>query len=276
MTTPTSSSQSAPLTPSAPILGRFIWHELLTLDVAAAQRFYSAVLDWGVQRWEGPMDYTMWTVGDVPTGGYFPLPEEARQQGAPPHWMTYVGVPDVDASVAQATSLGATICMEPHDIPEVGRFAVLFDPQGAEIAVYTPIGGAGPETPPSVGQPSWHELATKDSPAAMRFYTQLFGWSQTNEIDMGGGMIYRLFGRNGQDLGGMFDITPEMGGMPPSWCPYFRVADVNAAVARITANGGTIVNGPMEVPGGDMIAQGLDPQGAYFAVHQVSAAHQAP
>jgi predicted enzyme related to lactoylglutathione lyase len=241
----------------------------MATDTAAAQAFYSAVLGWGTQRMEGPMDYTMATVDGVPTSGYMALPDEVRAQGAPPHWLTYVGVPDVDAHVAEATAAGATACVAPRDIPDVGRFAVLFDPQGALYAVYTPL-RPEPETPgmAPVGHASWHELVTRDSAAARAYYAAMFGWEATSDFDMGEMGTYRLFGRGGQELGGMFDLSPAMEGVPPNWLPYFRVSDLDAAVGRVTANGGKIVNGPMEVPGGDRVAQCFDAQGGAFALHE--------
>ena len=279
MTTPsTTPAQSTPLTPAAPaVRGRFMWHEYMADDVAAAQAFYSAVIGWGTTEMDmamaEPMQYTMATVDGVPTSGYMALPAEARAQGARPHWLSYVGVPDVDAHVAEATAAGASACVAPQDIPGIGRFAVLFDPQGALYAVYTPL-RPEPETAgmPPVGHASWHELVTRDSAAARPYYAAMFGWEDAGELDMGEAMgKYRMFGRGGRLLGGMFDLGPEMGEVPPNWVPYFRVADLNAAVERVAANGGRIVNGPMEVPGGDRVAQCFDAQGGAFALHGAKA-----
>jgi predicted enzyme related to lactoylglutathione lyase len=173
----------------------------------------------------------------------------------------------VDATVKQAESLGATIHHKPTDIPTVGRFAVLADPQGAFFAVFTPPGNApGHEGMPNVGEFSWHELATTDYAAAFGFYQALFGWEKIAEHDMGPMGIYFLFGRNGQQLGGMFNKPPEMP-FPPNWLQYIQVDSADSAADRVKANGGQVLNGPMDVPGGDRIAQCLDPQGGAFAVH---------
>jgi predicted enzyme related to lactoylglutathione lyase len=155
----------------------------------------------------------------------------------------------------------------PNDVPTVGRFAAMSDPQGAVFAVFTPASQApGHEGPPVLGEFSWHELATHDQPAAFRFYEMLFGWNKTSAMDMGPAGQYQMFGRNGVELGGMFNKTAEMPG-PPAWTHYIMVDDIQRAADATKDGGGQVINGPMEVPGGDWIFQGIDPQGAMFATH---------
>ncbi len=253
--------------------GRFVWYDLMTPDPEAAKAFYTAVAGWGTQIWENPgMSYTMWTAGDRPIGGTMKLPDEAVAGGARPHWIAYVDVPDVDATAARAQELGGTVMVPPRDIPTVGRYAVLADPQGAVIAAYTPE-QRQPEAEemPPVGEFSWHELATTDPDAALAFYGDLFGWEKIADHDMGPMGLYQMYGRNGKTLGGIFKKPAEMPG-PSAWLYYARVADVNASIEAARQQGGQVLNGPMEVPGGDLIAQILDPQGGMFAVHQSKAA----
>ncbi len=244
--------------------GRFVWHDLMTKDLAAAEDFYTNVIGWGTQPWNGPMPYTMWTANGAPLGGLMAMPPGAE---APPHWLAYLSTPDTADTVAQAKELGARVHVEPKEIPDVGTFAVLLDPQGAAFAVYTPLRDKfADDSAPRVGEFSWHELATTDSAGAIDFYTKLFGWEERGAFDMGGGWMYRMYGRGDTELGGMFNKTPDMPG-PPAWLNYIMVDDVDEAVHRVKTHGGQVLNGPMEVPGGDWIAQCLDPQGAVFAVH---------
>ncbi|HTG32527.1 MAG TPA: VOC family protein [Thermoanaerobaculia bacterium] len=251
--------------------GRFVWYDLMTTDPEGAKAFYTAVTGWGTQVWE-EMSYTMWTVGETPMGGIMKLPEEAVAGGARPHWLSHVAVPDVDATVARARELGATIMAPPTDIPTVGRYSIFTDPQGALIAAYSPaMEVPDPEGMPPVGEYSWHELATTDPEAAVRFYTELFGWEMMSDFDMGAMGVYRIFGRRGTTMGGIFRRPAEMPG-PPAWLHYARVADLNAAVEAVNQQGGQVLNGPMEVPGGDWVAQILDPQGGASALHQVKSA----
>lgn len=256
------------------IRGRFVWHELMTTDPEAAKAFYTAVIGWGTKPFEGSgQPYTVWTWGESQMGGLMELPQQARDMGARPHWLAYVGTPDVDATAARAKELGGTILMPPKDIPTVGRFAIIQDPQGATIAPFTPIPTQEPrpETKPGVGDFSWHELATTDQKAAWDFYSDLFGWENPQEwnMDMGPDGVYQMYGRNGMMYGGIYTKRKETPG-PPAWLHYISVEDVHSVSEKVKEHGGQIVNGPMDVPGGK-VSMCVDPQGAPFAVH-----HSAP
>lgn len=245
--------------------GRFVWYELLTADPKQAEAFYGSVTGWGATPWDGPQPYTMWTSGGKPVGGLMALPPG---HGAPSHWFAHIATHDVDATAAQAASLGGRIIEPPRDIPTVGRFAILADPQGAVFSAFRPQGGADPgDSDPGLGEFSWHELMTTDYEAAFAFYRALFGWEKVAAHDMGPLGVYFIFGRNGREVGGMFN-KPSAVQAPPHWLQYVRVADVDEAARRVTAGGGSILHGPAEVPGGDRILQFLDPQGAAFAVHE--------
>ncbi len=251
------------------ILGRFIWHELLTTDPTAAAGFVERAMGWTMSPWPADPSYTLCAVGKRQVAGIMALPEDAKQMGAHPSWLTYVATPDLDATARQAASLGAKILRAPSDIPTVGRFAVVEDPFGAVFGLYTPNNPSA-EAAADVGDFSWHELATTDWRAALTFYQRLFGWNETSSMDMGADGVYQMFGRHGVPLGGMYNKPALMPG-PPSWLPYVRVRDVRTLVPTIKRLGGHIINGPIEVPGGDWIAQGLDGQGAVFAVHSLKA-----
>jgi hypothetical protein len=112
---------------------------------------------------------------------------------------------------------------------------------------------------------SWHELITSDHEAALRFYSQLFGWQKTDAIPGPNG-TYQMYGKGGRTFGGMM-TKPKDYPAPPHWLYYVKVADLDGALARVKKNDGKVWNGPMEVPGGDRVAQCVDPQGAAFALH---------
>jgi predicted enzyme related to lactoylglutathione lyase len=241
--------------------GRFVWYDLLTSDLKGAEAFYPKVAGWGIQPWEA-MPYTMWTANGQPMGGVM----SSDGTGVPPHWLAYIAVPDVDKTLEQIASLGGRTIVPGKDIPTVGRFAIVADPQGAAFAVFKSANPPQPEADAAIGEFSWHELATTDYAKGFAFYEAIFGWQKLAEHDMGPLGIYLIFGRNDRQLGGMFTLMPGMN-VPPHWLQYIRVDSADAAAGRVTANGGKIINGPMDVPGGDRIAQCLDPQGAAFAVH---------
>jgi predicted enzyme related to lactoylglutathione lyase len=259
------------------VRGRFVWHELMTTDTKSAGSFYSKVGGWNTKPWENDPSYTMFLAKESPMAGLMTLPDEAKAGGTPPNWLTYIGTPNVDETARHATTLGGKVLKQPEDIPTIGRFAILQDPQGAVFAAFTPLQGPQPESDPVLGDYSWHELMTTDWPAALKFYQSLFGWEEQSSMDMGPEMgMYQMYGRNGKMLGGMFNKPAEQPG-PPVWIPYIKVPDSKQAAATAKKLGGQIVSGPMEVPGGDWIAQGIDPQGALFAVHSSKpAATKAP
>jgi predicted enzyme related to lactoylglutathione lyase len=256
--------------PATSVRGRFLWYELMTTDTAAAKAFYTKAIGWESQPFPGPIQYNLWMNGEMPVGGMMALPDEAKAGGAPSHWIPYVGTPDVDGTVDRAKTLGAKVYVPPTDIPDVGRFAVLGDPQGAIFAVYRPGSEPAPEIDPPVGHTSWHELATTDQKAGFAFYQNLFGWENQQEMDMGPIGTYLMFGRNGRMYGGVYNKPADMPA-PSHWMLYFRVNDVNEATPRLQSLGATLLNGPMEVPGGDLIATFLDPQGAGFSIHSKKA-----
>jgi|GEM_PF-235835 predicted enzyme related to lactoylglutathione lyase len=263
----------ATLRPDLTMHGQFVWYELTTPDVDAARKFYSPITGWGTQRFD--QDYTMWTSGGVPIGGVFRLGEEQRQQGIPPNWMPYVESHDVDETARLAASLGGMVVHGPADVPGTGRFAVLQDPQGATFGVYRANGASQSwDGTPTVGRMSWHELMTTDWRKAFDFYRRLFGWEDMQQMDMGGGNMYTIFGKE-KMFGGMFTATGDMAGMHPFWLCYVHVKNVDAAVATAIRGGGRLHRGPMEIPGGVIAILG-DPEGAGFAVHHVSAAVAAP
>jgi predicted enzyme related to lactoylglutathione lyase len=243
----------------------------MTTDTAAAESFYKKTVGWTSVPFAPDGSYIVF---NNPSGagvaGLMKLPDAAKQMGAPPNWMMYVGTPSVDDTAVRIAQLGGRVLKQPEDIPNTGRFAVVQDPFGATFGIYTPRPGAPAKGPTGVGDFSWFELYTPNPDGAWKFYQTLFGWEKTSAMDMGEMGVYQMFGRGGGvPNGGIMKPPP---GAPPAWMPYALVKDAKAAAATATANGGKIVNGPMEVPGGDWIAQGMDPQGAMFAVHSLNPA----
>lgn len=252
--------------------GRFVWYELLTSDPKAAMAFYPDVTGWKTQHWEEG-NYTMWVGSQGPLGGVTQLPDAARQgsaaQGAVPYWQANVEVDNVDETSALVVKLGGKV-IHTEDVPTVGRFAVIADPQGAVLAVFTPSGAMESHDSAKPGEFSWHELYTSNHEAAFEFYHQIVGWERLDEFDMGPMGKYLLWGRNGVQLGGMMTLhgmkTPDGRSVPPSWLYYVTTSDLDAALDRAKARGAVVLNGPMPVPGGQRIVQLFDPQGAAFAL----------
>lgn len=246
---------------------RFVWYELMTSDPAAATDFYCRVVGWTARDSGMPgMNYTLLHAGETGVGGLMAVPAEAAAAGARPGWLGYVSVPDVDAYAAKVRDAGGGIHHAPDDIPGVGRFAVVADPQGAALALYK---GSSDEAPPAVapgtpGHVGWNELQAVDGAAAFAFYSSLFGWTAAEAMDMGELGIYQLFATGEQPDGGM--MTRVEKSIPPFWLFYVNVDAIDAAVQRIEAGGGRVIAGPQQVPGGSWIVNAVDPQGAVFAL----------
>jgi uncharacterized protein len=249
------------------LLGRPLWYELMTTDTKGAESFYKNVLGWTSAPFEGsPEPYTVFSrSADAPVAGLMPRPKDMN---APPFWAMYVGVPRLEDAEAHITRLGGKDCSPVIEVPTVGRMQMMSDPQGARFYIFEPASTEQrPEGAAEIGEASWHELMTTDAPAAMQFYSQVFGWQPSEALDMGPMGKYHMFNRPHGMIGGMMNKPPEMAEVPPDWQIYFRVADLDTAVERIKANGGQILNGPMEVPGCDRIVNAVDPQGAGFSLH---------
>jgi len=201
----------------------------------------------------------------VSVAGVMTKPDEMK---APPFWAMYVGVPNLEEAASHITKLGGHAHTGVIDVPSVGRMQLMMDPQGAAFYIFQPASAEQrPEGTPEIGDGSWHELMTTDAPAAMQFYQQVFGWQPSEVMDMGEMGKYKMFNRPHGMIGGMMNKPPQMASVPPNWQIYFRVPDVDAAAEKIKASGGRILNGPMDVPGGDRVVNAMDPQGAAFGLH---------
>jgi uncharacterized protein len=252
--------------------GGFIWYELMTPDPEGSKTFYDAVTGWTIGKAAPEFNgYRMIGRSDGKfAGGVLPLTDEMQQHGARPTWLGYIHVNNVDASVAKIEQAGGNALMPAFDIPNVGRIAMVTDPQGAPFYVMKPVPPANdPNAQSDVFSPTeqqrvgWNELSTSDPVAARRFYGDQFGWTSENFMPMGEQGEYRFFEHHGVTLGAVASAT---NGQHPHWRFYIRVPSISAAQQTAETKGGKIVMGPMEVPGGDHIVIGIDPQGAEFAL----------
>ncbi len=239
--------------------GDHIWYELLTTDPDAAADFYTKVVGWKVRdSGMAGMDYRLLSAPDADVGGMMKSPAGAPM---PLVWLGYVGVADVDGKAAEVTKLGGAIYMPPTDIPNIGRFAFVADPQGAAFYI---MRGDSPQAstafkPMAEGHCAWNEVVTSDQAAALEFYGALFGWEKGDAMPMGEMGDYRFINHGGGMIGAVMNRPkPEQ---RPMWNYYFRVSGIDAAADRIRAGGGSITFGPMEVPGGDWVVNAIDPQG---------------
>ena len=251
---------------AAPI-GKFVWYEYMGDDLKAAVDFYTDVVGWTAQDAGMPdFEYDIVSAAGTPVGGMMAIPADAKAMGAKPSWMGYVWVESVDAALPKLMAAGGKVFKAPSDIPGVGRFAVVADPYGGTFMLYrdsdgNPLAPAAAGTPGTVG---WHELHADDAAKAFAFYSDFFGWNKDGEFDMGPIGVYHLFNTRHGEHGGIMTRTAQT---PMAfWLYYFNAEAIDAAADRVKAKGGRIIRGPMEAPGGQWVVQGLDPQGAMFAL----------
>ena len=240
-------------------VGTFIWHENQSTDVEKAKSFYTELLGWQTEAWSGEMDYTLIKVGDNGHGGFM-----AAQGETPSHWLGHVLVEDTDETARRAEAAGGRVLFGPENIPEVGRFALIADPQGAIVSAFAPQG----EGDLNEGVFVWDELHTSDPGAARSFYGEVFGWTARDE-DMGG-MTYTIFqNRGGTDVGGCMQLMEGMQA-PPHWLVYIGTDDVDATTARAKELGATVHVEPADIPNIGRFSVLQDPTGAAFGLFKGS------
>ncbi len=254
--------------------GAFIWYELMTPDPEGAKAFYEPVVGWSMTVGHGDTnDYGFLTAPDgAMVGGLLRLTGDMTQHGARPGWIGYLEVDDVDAIVSKIEAKGGACLMPARDVEMAGRMAMAADPGGVPFYVMkpTPPADAGTAASPvfepeiNCGHCGWNELMAADAPRETGFYSGLFGWSLPEAMDMGECGKYQFIAHGDVTVGAIMGLMP--GAPQPLWNHYFWVPGIAAAKDRIEANGGQVINGPMEVPGGGWIVQGIDPQGAMFSL----------
>jgi predicted enzyme related to lactoylglutathione lyase len=239
----------------ASTVGKFVWHEQVSSDPEQAQDFYTQLFGWETEVFKaGEVDYAMISSGGQAHGGF----GKAMEGAPPPHWLSHVRVETLEDTIEKAKNAGGKLAAGPFEMGEVGRMAIIADPQGAYISAYQPAG----ENPPAEGVFVWDELGTTDADGAQRFYEAVFGWTTTDMgADFGG---YRIFNRGEDGIAGVMELQDTS--IPPHWQPYVAVDDPDATAAKAKELGGTALMEPMDVPTVGRIAVLRDPQGATFGI----------
>jgi uncharacterized protein len=246
--------------------GTFCWADLGTSDAAAAKRFYAGLFGWQYQ--DMPMgegaSYTMFELGGKRVAALYPQDAQQQAQGVPPNWLSYIAVESADHAAERTRALGGAVLMEPFDVYEVGRMALVQDPTGAVVALWEPRTHPGAGVVGEPGSLCWNELNTGEPDRAAEFYTGLLSW-ETEKQPMGD-FVYTYFTQGERRNGGMMRTTPEMGPIPPHWAVYFAVDDCDGQAARAATLGGKVLVPPTDVPGVGRFSILQDPQGASFAI----------
>ena len=249
--------------------GTFCWVELATKDGAAAKKFYTSLFGWEVDDSPIPdgSTYSMLKKNGKQAGALYEM--GPQQQGVPPHWNSYVSVASADDSAAKAKDLGGKVMMEPFDVMDAGRMAVVSDPTGAVFSLWQPKAHDGAQVVNEPGAFCWNELYTTDPRKAADFYSGLFGWTKdARHMDFG---EYVIFKNGDAQMCGMMQLPKEWGPVPPHWLVYFAVDDCDRAVEKAKGLGASVTVPPMDIENVGRFAMLIDPQGAGFAAIKLNA-----
>lgn len=240
--------------------GRFVWFELSCAHAEDAVAFYTETLGWKTQVMPmGESEYTMFAAGDQPHSG---LPPRRPGDARPSHWVSYVSVEDVDDRAAAVKANGGQVVAGPMDIPTVGRFATVTDPEGAVFNLFHAAERDPADGPSSEGGFHWNELWAKDASAVLPFYQAVLGY-EVEAMEMPTG-AYHVLKKDGVARGGV--MTSPDANVPAMWLPYVHVADSDATIERAKAHGADIQAPAMDVPGVGRFGIFLDPTGAAIGV----------
>jgi uncharacterized protein len=239
--------------------GRFVWRDLLATNVDVAKRFYGELFGWTTKEFPGPKPYCTLQAGEKMVGGLMPIP---KGEPYPPFWMSYVSVSDVDACVERAKSAGGKIHKSGTDIPGVGRFAIIGDPNGATTAAFKTLTGDPKRDSMPAGEFCWESLQTPNPKTDIDFYKKVYGWTSSafgNDITLGvaEGMMNQVA-----------SVGPVQGGMPANWTTYVAVDGLAAARDRVKRLGGSILMEAIPVPTLGTFAVIQDPEKAVICLFE--------
>ena len=243
------------------------WIDLLTSDMKKSREFYTALFGWSydVGDEEKYGGYTMAFKDGKSVAGLMQSREDG--DGYPDMWTTYLRVDDIAATIGAAKSAGAMVYMEPMDVPEQGKMAMLGDPSGASIGLWEFGGHTGFQLHEENGAAAWHELHSKDYAAAVSFYRDVFGLD-TSVMSDSPEFRYTNLVEGEKELAGIMDAAAFLPDeVPSNWQLYFQTDDVDAAIASALALGATIINPAEDSPYGK-VAGLSDCTGAMFKLVQ--------
>ena len=246
--------------------GDFCWLECAALDPQAAKEFYSSLFGWTYEEGNDPaMPYTTLMAGEIPIGGLYALMDEQKQEGIPPNWTSYIQVDKLEPMLAKVGEHGGHIHLDPCEVPNHGRLAVIQDPTGATVAMWEPGEHAGCAYGNGDGMPTWFELMTTNLDEAVRFFGAVFGWTTEDHPVVPDGS-YKILMNDGQPVGGAMQMGEEFAGIPSHWMPYFQVADPDAIAGKVEQGGGVVRVPPMDIEGVGRFAVASAPDGAVFSI----------
>ena len=252
-----------------PLTGKFVWHDLITDDIATARRFYAGLFGWEFENSTRPGSKEPYVL--IRSGGNLiaGMVELSDPEGGSDYsrWLGYISVEDVDASARTTKSAGGRVLVTPRNLGKFARVAAVQDPQGAVVGlvrshVGDPVDGLEQKT----GRVVWNELLAVDSAKAGEFYRSITDY-QVRTIDRRGGE-YTMLQSGRVDRAGI--LQRPAAEIEPLWLTYFAVSDVVSAAKRAEQLGGRIILAPADDFREGTVALVTDPTGAVLALKKWS------
>ena len=254
--------------------GKVIWADLVTPDLAAAERFYAGLFGWSFRDVPGDPNYALALADGEPIAGIYrkalPTPSAERRQ---PAWLTFLAARDVDATSKQAVALGGRVLSKPRRFPGRGQQAVLADPEGASFAVLAASGGDPTDYLAAPGSWIWSSVLVTDTARELRFYRTLFGYDAYDLATPGSDETpqrHYVLAADGYARAGLHALPKDAAHRRPHWVNFVRVTDAAAAAQKALSLGGRVLLEPRPDRHGGRLAVLADPAGAPFGVMEWS------
>ena len=246
-------------------VGKVIFVELVTPDLAAAKRFYGGLFGWAFRDIEADgTRYAEASLDGRPVAGLIhkAVPAGEHRQ---PAWLSFIAVRDVDAAKMTALQHGAKVLFEPHSIPDRGREAVFADPQGAIFAVLASSSGDPPDVLAAPGEWIWSSLITSDPDSDAAFYQTLFDYD-VFDLPAAEGAQHLILASDNYARASANPLPEKRTNAHPHWLNYVRVEDAVKMTAKVVALGGRVLVEPRVDRHGGKVAVVADPLGARFGL----------
>ncbi len=250
-------------------VGKVIWTDLATPDLAAAEKFYSGLFGWTFRELRsGEKGYALALLDGRPVAGLFQRPEPPGERKRPA-WLAFIAVRDVDAAKTTALAHGAKVVFEPRTYAQRGRQAVFSDPEGAVFGVLASTSGDPGDYLAAPGDWIWSALLAKDPDTEAAFYQTLFGY-EVFDLPTDDGLQHVILSSDDFARAGVNHFPSVSARRHPHWANFVRVVDASASAARAVALGGRILVEPHVDRHGSNVALVADPAGALVGLMEWS------
>jgi hypothetical protein len=239
--------------------GKFIWHDLVTNDVATAKTFYSQLFNWTYEQYG---HYTIVKLNNNRIGGIIDVPLKTSKHHVA-RWIPSLSVADVDQATSMVLANGGIIHKGPENVDDRGRVALVSDPHGAKLSLIKTKTGDPKDGPIAEGSWLWNELWTNNPSDSADFYKELAGYSMVEELDS-----YLILKADGKWRAGIRELFNKA--LEQRWVPVIRVMDVKAISTLGKQLGGKVLIEPENPNYADQVALLADPSGALFMIQEWS------